>query len=373
MGWSLKIARIGGTEIKIHVTFLLLLAWIGFAHYQTGGWPAAWEGMLFIVLLFACVVLHEFGHVVAARRFGIQTPDITLLPIGGVARLQRMPDKPAQELVVALAGPAVNVVIAGILFLILGHLTDPADVAHPEDPRIGMLSRLAWVNVWLVLFNLIPAFPMDGGRVLRALLAMNLSHARATQIAASIGQGLAFLFGFIGLFYNPLLIFIAVFLYMGAAAEAGYAQMKEATAGMQIAEAMTANFTSLPPDAPLVQAVELLRRTKQSEFPVVSPSGELRGILTRDDLIRGWQSAGPQAEVASVMHPNIPVVKYSASFDQAFRMMQDCQCPGLGVVGADGRLVGLVTPETIGEMMMMRSLLPRDGKPSWRRNESTAA
>src|SRR5262245_24039527 len=160
---------------------------------------------------------------------------------------------------------------------------------------------------------------------------------------------------------------------MGAAAEAGYAQMKEATAGMQIAEAMTTDFTALPPSAPLVQAVELLRRTRQSEFPVVGPSGELQGILTRDDLIRGWQSAGSEAEVASVMHPNVPVVKYSASFDQAFRLMQDCQCPGLGVVGGDGRLVGLVTPETIGEMMMMRSLLPRDGKPSWRRNESTAA
>jgi len=368
MTWSLRIARIGGTDVKIHLTFLLLLGWIGFAHYQVGGWPAAWQGVLFIVLLFGCVVLHEFGHVVAARRYGIQTPDITLLPIGGVARLQRMPDKPAQELVVALAGPVVNVVIAGILFLLLGHLTDPADAAHLEDPRIGMLSRLAWVNVSLVVFNLIPAFPMDGGRVLRALLAMRLSYARATQIAASIGQGLAFLFGFLGLLYNPLLIFIAIFLYMGAAAEAGYAQIKEATAGLHVTEAMSTDFITLPPDSPLEHAVEVLRLTRQSEFPVVGPAGDLVGILTRDNLIRGLHSGGPQAQVASVMHANVPVVKYNASFDHAFRLMQDCQCPGVGVVGRDGRLVGLVTPETVGEMLMIKSVLPRDGKPSWRRN-----
>jgi Zn-dependent protease len=306
MSWSLRIARIGGTDLKIHVTFLLLLAWIGFAHFRVGGWPAAWQGVLFILLLFACVVLHEFGHVVAARRYGIQTPDITLLPIGGVARLQRMPDKPAQELVVALAGPAVNVVIAAILFVLLGHLTDPADAAHLEDPRIGMLSRLAWVNVSLVVFNLIPAFPMDGGRVLRALLAMHLKYARATQIAATVGQALAFLFGFLGLLYNPLLIFIAIFLYMGAAAEASYAHIKEITSGLPVTEAMSADFITLPPEAPLEYAVDVLRRTRQSEFPVVGSAGNIVGILTRENLIRGLHSAGPQAQVASVMHANRP-------------------------------------------------------------------
>src|SRR4051794_10663658 len=215
MGWSIRVARVAGTDVKVHVTFLLLLAWVWFTHYRVGGTEAAWQGVLFIVLLFACVVLHEFGHAFAARLYGILTPDITLLPIGGVARLQRMPDKPGQELVVALAGPAVNVVIAAVLFAVLGRTAEADEVAHLEDPRADMLARLAGVNVMLVVFNLIPAFPMDGGRVLRALLAMRMSYGRATQVAASIGQGIAFLFGFLGLLFNPLLIFIAIFIYLG--------------------------------------------------------------------------------------------------------------------------------------------------------------
>lgn len=366
MGWSIRVARIAGTEVKIHVTFLLLLAWIWFTHYRVGGTEAAWQGVLFIVLLFACVLLHEFGHAFAARRYGISTPDITLLPIGGVARLQRMPDKPIQELVVALAGPAVNVVIAVVLFAILGRAADPDEVAHLEDPRADMLARLAGVNVMLVVFNLIPAFPMDGGRVLRALLAMRLSYGRATQVAASIGQGIAFLFGFVGLLYNPLLIFIAIFIYLGAAAEAGQAQMKEITTGMPVSEAMITHYLTLPPEARIEQAVEGLLRTTQHEFPVVDAAGRLTGILTRDDIIRALRETGPGAIVTEVMHRGVPVVHHRASFDEAFRRMQECQCPGLGVVDSRGELIGLVTPEAVGEMMMIRSALPHDAKPSWR-------
>ncbi len=370
MGWSIKVARVAGTEVKIHVTFLLLLAWVWFMHYRVGGTEAAWQGVLFIVLLFACVVLHEFGHAFAARLYGIRTPDITLLPIGGVARLQRMPDKPAQELVVALAGPAVNVVIAAALSAVLGRAAEADEVAHLEDPRTDLLARLAGVNVMLVVFNLIPAFPMDGGRVLRALLAMRLSYGRATQVAASVGQGIAFLFGFLGLLFNPLLIFIAIFVYLGAAAEAGQAQMKELTSGMPVSEAMVTHFLTLPLDARIDQAVEGLLRTTQHEFPVVDASGRLASILTRDDIIRGLRETGPGGAVADVMHREVPVVHRGASFDEAFRRMQECQCPGLGVVDGRGELVGLLTPEAVGEMMMVRSVLPRDVTPSWRQSES---
>ena len=175
MRWSIRIARIAGTEVRIHLTFLLFLAWIGFSYYHVGGAAAAIPGVLFVLALFGCVLLHEFGHALAARAFGIPTPDITLLPIGGVVRLQRMPDKPWQELIVAIAGPLVNVVIAAALIFFLGRPADLEHVEQVQQPGVGMLAKLASVNVMLVLFNLIPAFPMDGGRVLRSLLAMTPS------------------------------------------------------------------------------------------------------------------------------------------------------------------------------------------------------
>ena len=185
MSWSLNIGRVAGTVVRIHLTFLLFLAWIFAASYAQGGAATAWDSLAFMVLLFLCVLLHEFGHVFAARRYGIQTPDVTLLPIGGVARLERIPEEPGQELVVALAGPAVNLVIAAVLWLVLGGFI-PEGSAEVQRPGVDMLSRLAMVNVFLVVFNLIPAFPMDGGRVLRALLGYRMGYARATQIAASI-------------------------------------------------------------------------------------------------------------------------------------------------------------------------------------------
>ena len=223
---SLKVASIFGIEVRIHVTFLLFLVWIWFSYYQVGGVTGAVQGVLFILALFFCVLLHEFGHAFAARAFGIQTPDITLLPIGGVARLNRIPDKPWQELIVAIAGPLVNVVIAAVLILVVRKSAALDQLEYLESPRIELLAKLASINVMLVLFNLIPAFPMDGGRVLRALLAMAMPYARATQIAAWIGQGLAVVFGIFGIFGNPMLIFIAFFIFAGAQQEAAMARVK---------------------------------------------------------------------------------------------------------------------------------------------------
>ncbi|MBX9701274.1 MAG: site-2 protease family protein, partial [Acetobacteraceae bacterium] len=218
MTWSFPIGTVQGTVIRIHLTFLLLLLWIGGTGFAQGGAPEAITSVVFVCLLFLCVLLHEFGHVFAARRYGVRTPDITLLPIGGVAQMERIPEKPSEELVVALAGPAVNVVIAALLFLALGGVPSMQAAAELHSPGHGILERLAWVNVTLVVFNLIPAFPMDGGRVLRAFLAMRLGHVRATQRAATIGQVVAFGFGILGLFGgNPLLVFIALFVYLGAA------------------------------------------------------------------------------------------------------------------------------------------------------------
>ena len=227
MKWSYKIARIAGTDVKIHLTFPMLLAYIALSNLKYGAAEAAF-GVVFVILVFGCVLLHEFGHVFAARSFGIRTPDVTLYPIGGVARLERMPERPIQELIVALAGPAVNVAIAAVLAVVL--LALGLSVGFGGFSVGGFSSLLAGpvaVNIWLVLFNMIPAFPMDGGRVLRALLAMRMTYARATRIAAKIGRALAVVAGVLGIFYSPMLVFIAIFIYMAAGQEAAAAEWRE--------------------------------------------------------------------------------------------------------------------------------------------------
>ena len=215
MRWSLKATRIAGIDVYIHFTFFLLLAWVAFIHWkQTGSIGATLVGVLFILSIFACVVFHELGHALAAKKYAIRTRDIILLPIGGVARLEKMPDKPVQELWVALAGPAVNVGIAAALAVYLYVSNSFSPVDQSTMTTAPFLERILSVNIFLVLFNMIPAFPMDGGRVLRALLAMRLAYTRATRISANLGQGIALLFGIFGLFYNPLLVFIAFFVLL---------------------------------------------------------------------------------------------------------------------------------------------------------------
>jgi Zn-dependent protease/CBS domain-containing protein len=367
MGWSIRIARIAGIDVKVHITFFLLLAWIGLAYYAEGGTDAAVAGVAFILALFGCVLLHEFGHALVARAFGIPTPDITLLPIGGVARLQRMPDKPRQEILVALAGPAVNVVIAAVLFLVLGHVGELSQIEGFASPQVGVLPKLAVVNVWLVLFNLLPAFPMDGGRVLRAVLALFMRYATATQIAARIGQGMAFLFGLAGLFGNPMLLFIALFVYLAAAQESSYAQMKEIAQGLLVRDAMTTRFAVIDARATLQEAINALLRSGQHEFPVADAEGIVVGILTRDDLIAGYRSQGADTSVAEVMHRNIPTIPADAPLERALRQMQECACPALAAVDRYGRVVGLVSPERVGELLMIHAVLPRGTTLAWQK------
>jgi Zn-dependent protease len=262
MLWSLTVARVAGTAVRIHVTFLLFLVWIWYAYYRQGGAPAAWEGVIFVSLLFFCVLLHEFGHVFAARYFGIKTPDITLWPFGGIASLERIPEKPSQEFVVAIAGPLVNVAIAAGLILYLGAINmDVQKLAKIEDPQASMAVKLAGANIFLVPFNLIPAFPMDGGRVLRALLATRFSFGRATELAAMVGQGFAVLFGILGIFTNPMLIVIAVFVFLAASAEAGHAQLRDVSRGALVSDAMITKFHALTTQSTVDEAADALIRT----------------------------------------------------------------------------------------------------------------
>jgi len=365
MRWSLNLGSIGGTAIRIHVTFLLFLIWLAAIYYRQGGAEAAWQGTIFIVLLFLCVLLHELGHVFAARYYGVPTRDVTLWPFGGIASMERMPDKPSQELVVALAGPAVNVVIAAGLLLWLGPRLDPANLTQIENPAVSMAAKVAGANIILVLFNMIPAFPMDGGRVLRAVLAMRMGNARATELAATIGQGFAVVFGILGILYNPMLIIIAVFIFLAASGEAAQAQLRAVAQGTLVSDAMITEFQSLGTSATVSDAADALIRTTQTEFPIVDGSGKLRGVLTRDAMIKALKERGPETPVLEVMQSDVPTVPARAKLDTALRSLMQKGRPVVGVTDAQGRLIGLLTVENLGEMMMIQSARPEIPRGPW--------
>jgi len=269
-----------------------------------------------------------------------------------------------------------------VLTLFPGHSAAIENLEQVEHSNVGMLTNLTYINVMLVVFNLIPAFPMDGGRVLRALLAMVLPYARATHIAARIGQALAvvfvllhllpppFDFAFIPLFRSPLIIFIALFIFLGAQQEAAMAQMKDLSLNLPVSEAMVTHLVRLPPEATLEDAVEALLRTSQHEFPVVDSEDRILGVLTRDRLIAALKQRGSTAAVADVMQRDLPTVRADEPFDKAFQLMQESAFPALPVVDRFGRLRGLITPENVGELMMVSSLLPKGGRPAWRGSPS---
>lgn len=356
MKWSWKIARVAGIDVYIHSTFLLLLGFVGVSFWLSeGNLPAVVEGILFLLALFACVLLHEFGHSLTARRFGIQTRDITLLPIGGVARLEKMPDNPMHELWVALAGPAVNVVIG--LVLLVGLLVTQTMEPISQITLTGgnFFERLLAVNVSLVLFNLIPAFPMDGGRVVRAILAMRMEYTRATHIAATLGQGIALILGFIGLFSNPFLVFVALFVWIGAAQEASMVHMKSALSNIPVSRAMLTDFKTLSPTDSLALSVQYVLSGSQKDFPVIA-NGSVVGILTREDLIKGLAENNESIFVSHVMRKEFKSIDSSQMLEMVSREMQETG-QGILPVVHNGSLVGLLTMENVGELLMIEKAI----------------
>ncbi len=356
MKWSWKIGTFAGIDVYMHATFLILIGFVALSYWGVSqSLLSVAEGVGFILALFGCVVLHEYGHALTARKYGIKTRDITLLPIGGVARLERMPDQPQQELWVALAGPAVNVVIAAGLFVWLTLTSSMVPIWELSVSTGSFIERLIVVNLFLVGFNMLPAFPMDGGRVLRALLAMRMEYTRATSMAASLGQFLAIVFGFIGLFTNPFLLFIAFFVWIGAGQEASMVQMKSALGGIPVNQAMITNFSTLSPQDTLEEAVELILRGSQEDFPVTE-NGRVVGVLMRNDLFSGLKRHGNRAPVSEVMRRDFHTADSYEMLEVAFRNMQECQCHTLPVMHG-GEIVGVLTMDNVGEFLAIQAAL----------------
>jgi Zn-dependent protease len=360
MKWSWKIATISGIGVYIHATFLFIIVWVIANHLALGqGISSALAGVLFTLALFGCVLLHELGHALAAKRYNIRTRDIILFPIGGVARLERLPEEPRQELWVALAGPAVNVVIAAIVFLWLAFTNTFQPVKELTVAGGSFMERFMIANVFLVLFNLIPAFPMDGGRVLRALLASRMEYTRATQIAAGTGQAFALLFGAVGLFTNPMLIFVALFIWIGASQESGMVQMRSSLGGIPVRQAMMTDFKILNAADPISRAMDLLIAGAQQDFPVVS-EGQLRGVLTRKDLLAALGRTGRETSVADVMRADFCKVDSSDMLETALSTLGTSRCRTIPVLH-HGSLVGLLTMENIGEFISIQAALGGEG------------
>lgn len=356
MKWSVKIGRFAGIDVFMHLSFLLLLGWVALVHWRQGqSVPAALGGVLFILAVFVCVVLHEYGHALMARRYGIRTRDIILLPIGGVARLERLPADPIQELWVALAGPAVNLAIALILLTALW-----ATAAFVPLDRLSLtagpfLERIMAVNVFMILFNMIPAFPMDGGRVLRAVLAMRGDPARATRIAAAVGQGIAVVFGLVGLFSNPLLLLIALFVWAGAAQEARMARATSWLTTTPVRQIMVHDFDALDVGDNLQRAIDLSLAGRQKDFPVVS-DGVLEGMLGHGDLLAALSQRHPEVTVGAVARKPHVTIDAMDGLDTALTRFNECACHTLPVTEG-GRLVGLLTTGGLGRYLRIRQAM----------------
>jgi len=363
MRWSLPIGRVSGISVRLHVTFLLFLLFIAYASFAESGLVGSGWAVGMFVSIFACVVLHELGHSLVAQQLGVQVKSITLLPIGGVAGLRNIPEHPWHEIAITVAGPMVNVVISCVLLPVTGIPSHLLIVDMPQNFH-GLLVTLTQANIMLFLFNCIPAFPMDGGRLLRAVLALFLPYRRATTIAASIGQGLAILFVLIGLKISLWLIIIGAFIFMAAEGEERMVRLRSLLHDVDVEEVMTRDFAVLGPSDPATRAAELIYQTGQDDFPVIE-NDHLVGIVTRPRLVEVVNAQGPSASVHDAIVPDVMIVSPHEKVSRVYE-----EIVGDGHVSAavmdDGKLVGILSPENISRFLLVQSSIkstprPRDG------------
>jgi len=358
--WSLHVGKYLGIDVYIHWTFWILVVWIILAHVGGGGaLGQALHGVLFILALFVCVVLHEFGHVLTARRFGITTRDVTLYPIGGISSLEKLPDDPRQELLVAVAGPAVNLIIAGLLWLVLNATGQPFDLAKISGAKditeIPFLWGLFYANLMLPIFNLIPAFPMDGGRALRAFLSMFMGRLNATRVAALIGQFLAIAFVFLGFFFNFWLVFIGLFIFLGASGETAMEQTKVALGSLTVRDALMHQFTALSPHSTLGEASDALLNSQDTTF-VVLDNGEAIGLLTVKEIVKGLAESGTRVQISAFMKRDFLTVSPDMKlFDLLMELTEKGETAAV-VVEGDSH-VGLIDRQNLQERIMIEQAL----------------
>lgn len=354
MNWSWQVGKVSGIPIRIHITFLALPALFALGGWTDAGIAGAVRETVFVLCVFLCVALHELGHSLAALSFGIQVRDITLLPIGGLSRLARIPRDPKEEILLSLAGPLVNVIIAG--GLLIGLLVRPAVSPWQQISLFGphLLARLMWANALLAAFNLLPSFPMDGGRILRGTLALFIPRTRATRIAAVTGRVMAGLFLLAGVLSPAfrLLIFIAVFVYMGAAAEEQQARIQESFWGLKARDAMIARFDFFWEHDPLGMALDRALMTFQEDFPVFGDRGAL-GFISRSELqaaasVNPWGT--PVGHLVSRGWVGVPA---NAPLEDVFLRLQ---AGGLQTVGVEegGRVVGIINDGSLARAVQMR-------------------
>jgi len=356
MKWSLKIGRVAGIGLYVHWTFTLLIAFVAWLYYNQGqSWQAAAWGVALVLAVFVCIILHELGHALTAKRFGIKTRDITLLPIGGMARLERMPEDPKQELLVALGGPVVTLVIAAVLAAVVFIGWGPAGLVDIQAVGGNFLTKLALVNAFLLGFNVLPAFPMDGGRVLRATLHFYMDYVQATQIAARAGQMMAIFFGIAAIYwsFNPILLIIAIFVFFGAKGEERLAITRTLCRNVPVRKAMISNYATLHPGDTLQRAVDELLAGDQRDFPVAD-DGQLRGVLTRQALLGALASHGPEVRLGDLDLPTYRTVDEDSTLDRELEAMQSGRETVVPVM-REGRFVGLLSLDNIEEWIMVES------------------
>jgi Zn-dependent protease/CBS domain-containing protein len=350
---AISVGRIFGVPIRLHFTFLLLLVFLlvnGIGDKQSGAATA-----VYILALFASVLLHEVGHTLVARHYGIKTLEIVMFPIGGVSRPEKLP-KGRQELLISLAGPLVNALIAGALILWLWVEGSFVPIQLLKEPTTENLAeRIAAGNLLLFVFNLLPAYPMDGGRILRGALALRMSESEATRIAATAGRRLAVAIILYGLLSgNFMVVFVGAFIYLGAWQEGTAARGRSLTSGFPVRAAMVTDFRTLPHGASIKDAADLLLATTQHDFPVVH-GDQVIGLLGRSALMRAMMQEGPDAYVSTAMDRNFVRVSPDADLSEAIPKLS---LPGAAalVMDDEDHLVGMMTSENLSEFIMLRQI-----------------